>query len=199
MNLLSLIQELIDEGKQVGVLYHYTTPENFRKIMETDRMEGSKDLSYYTPNPRRQTGHLLGTESVSFTRNKYFHRDNRFTTLGLSKDNGRPSVRIAVDGDKLSQKFKVVPFRYFHDDPRINRTSNTDEHETRVLVDTIPRFSDYLLKVDDIWKEVPVWRNKVPFYVDPQTDKIHDATDGREIGGHVRYSAEWIEVLPPRK
>jgi len=200
VNLLQLVQELIDEARQVGILYHYTTPENYRKIMEGDRLEGARDMVYTSASrtPRRQTGHLMGSKSISFTRNKNLHKVVKFSNLGFAKDMGRPNVRIAIDGDKLSQKYKLVPFRFFHDEPRIAQKNNTDEYETRVIANAIHHVSDYILKVDDIWKEIPTWANKEPFYVDTE-GRAFSVETGEEIDYDDRYSTRWIEILSPNK
>jgi len=84
----------ISEGKQVGTLYHFTRIHNFLKMLEG----GLVLRAYYN--------------YISFTRNynmlDYSKYKNDFSTdLEIGDKRG---IRIAIDGDKLSNKYKITPF-----------------------------------------------------------------------------------------
>jgi guanylate kinase len=74
------IKNVFKEAKQVGTVYHFTTPENFEDIIQTDRIIGFTESHYYKSpkGPRRQTGHQSGVRSISLTRNKDFHKDKNY-------------------------------------------------------------------------------------------------------------------------
>lgn len=82
IKLVDLLNE-ITEGKQVGTLYHFTSIDNLKKILKSGTLIPSKERKY-----------------ISFTRNK------NLTTL----DNEKRDVKITIDGDKLSTKYKIIPY-----------------------------------------------------------------------------------------
>ena len=84
----------VDEAKQVGNLYHYTSAEGLKGILTSNSLNASEE-------------NYLGNELyyVSFTRNKNFH--NKGQNFNVKTD-----YRITLDGDKLSSKYKIKPFAY---------------------------------------------------------------------------------------
>jgi hypothetical protein len=69
------------EGKQIGILYHYTEFPALEKILRTDKM----------------TSPIYGY--ISFSRNSHLNFYNS-------------AIKIIFDGDKMSEKFKIVPHLY---------------------------------------------------------------------------------------
>jgi len=86
--------DLINEGKQVGLLYHYTSEKGLESILQSNKLNASTEL---------YQGHEL--YYVSFTRNKNFHKKG-------ANWNVKTDYRITIDGDKLSNKYKIQPFAY---------------------------------------------------------------------------------------
>lgn len=82
IKLVDLLKE-INEGKQVGDLYHFTSIVNLKEILKSKILIPSKERKY-----------------ISFTRNK------NLATL----DNEKRDVKITIDGDKLSNKYKIIPY-----------------------------------------------------------------------------------------
>ena len=80
------IDHKLSEGKRVGVLYHWTRRghDGFDGIMSDNAFKGSKRRGEY----------------ISFT------RDKTFTFIGPD----RTPWRFTVDGDKISEKFKIGPY-----------------------------------------------------------------------------------------
>ena len=74
IKLVDLLKE-INEGKQVGDLYHFTSIVNLKEILKSKILIPSKERKY-----------------ISFTRNK------NLATL----DNEKRDVKITIDGDKLN-------------------------------------------------------------------------------------------------
>ena len=97
MNLEKIYTE-IQEGKQVGTLYHYTSLKIADKILKEGFIAGSdKSISGYSDEIRGKNKH-----SLSFTRDKNFHEVYR--VIGAY-----PECRFVIDGDALSNKYKIQP------------------------------------------------------------------------------------------
>ncbi len=90
--------KIIQEGKQVGILYHYTSLGAAHSILEDGYIEGGKSsLAGYSDSMRGDNNF-----SLSFTRNKNFHKRNR--VLGDVVE-----CRFVIDGDSLSNIYKIQP------------------------------------------------------------------------------------------
>lgn len=81
----------VTEGKQVGELYHFTDINSMDKILETNVMGVA--------------GRASGKAPISFTRNKNFNPKGR----GLGRS---AQVMFVMDGNKLSNNYKVRPIAY---------------------------------------------------------------------------------------
>ena len=92
--------DLLKEAKQVGTVYHYTTFEAGLKILKSNQLKSSDAADSTNAKP---------VFAVSFTRDKRFH-NNHNVGFDVSSFGQRPQVRFTVDGDKLSNKFKVQPY-----------------------------------------------------------------------------------------
>ena len=88
------LRDILKEAKQVGLLYHYTSKSGLKSILDSDELDASSE---------RYQGHEL--HFVSFTRNKNFHKKG-------ANWNVKTDYRITIDGDKLSNKYKIQPFAY---------------------------------------------------------------------------------------
>jgi len=150
------IQENITESKQVGTLYHYTSAEGLKGILQSNSIKASEE--YYLGND---------LYFVSFTRNKNFHKKGSAFDVKID-------YRITLDGDKLSNKYKIKPFAYIpgwnykdnweyewlDDEPEsvvrdfLQGTGDYDEQEERIFFKkpggSITNIKDYILKVDKV-------------------------------------------------
>ena len=93
-------------AKQVGTLYHYTSISNLMYILDEGILKGGDARRMFHPmdrhfSPSRYT-------FLSTTRDKNFHRTYRG---GISLH-----CRLALDGDRISERYKVLPYDYFWDD-----------------------------------------------------------------------------------
>ena len=148
--------DILDEAKQVGILYHYTSEDGLKNILESNQLKSSEE--YY-----------MGNELyfISFTRNKNFHKKGM-------KWQVKTDYRITLDGDKLSNRYKIKPFAYIpgwnyensweydwlEDEPEnvvrdfFNQTGDYDEQEERIWFkqsgQSITNIKDYILAVDKI-------------------------------------------------
>jgi len=114
------LTDLLNEGKQVGLLYHWTDLVGSLNIISQDFLKG-----YLTDTFKEQP-------AISFTRDKNFYK-------GKNKLATKPEICFVVDGDKLSNHYKIQPFQ----DPKIKK----DEMEEKVLTKGIENFSQYVVKI----------------------------------------------------
>lgn len=87
---------IFNEAKQVGTLYHICALQDYIKyIAPLDRLKASGDYTNFLYG---------GNDYVSFTRNK------NYNTLHGKADETNIFVRLVVDGDKLSEHYKIGPY-----------------------------------------------------------------------------------------
>jgi hypothetical protein len=117
-------KQYISERKQVGNLYHYT---NIKK------------LPYILKDNKLKVGALQSIDAISFTRNKNLHKEDTLINT---------DVRFTIDGDKLSDKYKIGPFH----DPYIDIKSGKkrDEFEERIKKKYIPNILKYIKSIEII-------------------------------------------------
>jgi hypothetical protein len=112
--------DILNESKQVGPLYHWTDIYSSYNIINNNFLKG-----YLTDTFKTQP-------AISFTRNKNFLQTR-------PKLRNKPEICFVVDGDKLSNSYKIQPFQ----DPKIKK----DEMEEKVLTYGIKDFSNYIIKI----------------------------------------------------
>lgn len=78
------ISKILNESKQVGILYHYTSPENIEDILKNG-------IRFSSPQ-----------KEIS---NKYFISTTR------KKQNWKHQTLIILDGNKISEKYKIIPIQ----------------------------------------------------------------------------------------
>lgn len=86
----------ITESKKVGILYHFTKVEHFRLLSTLEKFLG--DIQCEMFEFVSLNGHLSTTRSFSINSIPYFKLNTE-----------THPIRIAFDGDKISQKFKIKP------------------------------------------------------------------------------------------
>jgi hypothetical protein len=131
------LRDILKEAKQVGIIYHYTTFEAGLKILKSNQLKSFNAADSTDDKP---------VFAISFTRDKRFHNDHNIgfeeSSFGQS-----PQLRFTIDGDKLSNKFKIGPYSQ---QGIFDKSEKGFEAEERVISDktfTIP-LSNYLISVD---------------------------------------------------
>jgi hypothetical protein len=130
----------LNESKQVGVIYHYTTFENGLKILQSNELKGGAAEDSTNANP---------VFAISFTRDKRFH-NNHNVGFDVSSFGQRPQVRFTVDGNKLSNRYKIQPYAQIGGSGRFEKQREEFEAEERVVSNkpfSIPILS-YIESVD---------------------------------------------------
>ena len=158
MNINEEINEIrkmmgINESKQVGTLYHYTKLDSLKSIIDD--------------------GILMGTPSLSFTRDKNFHKSYRDIGAGYGK--GLIAVRLTVDGNKLSNRYKIEPYADLYYE------KGTDRFEAEEVIKpnrmgelvTIP-IKDYVVSIDFLTDPIDSWDIRNPLKYIKIFDKIND-------------------------
>ena len=116
------------EAKQVGVLYHFTRLGSLEKILQENILYMSRQW-----------------KNISFTRNK-----NLISNSNYLKEN-KAFARIVVDGDKLSNDYKIRPFvfpqRSKWETASYNLERPGSEAEEMVEAD-IKDIKKYIIRVD---------------------------------------------------
>ncbi len=113
-----LRERLVNEGKQVGNLYHWTSFAGIYSILEQDYLKGGKPLRDDVKTIRGDV-----QNGVSFTRDKFFH--------GWKKRHYPMEACIVVNGDKLSHNYKLFPYNDFFAGKDKPTKKEADEMETR--------------------------------------------------------------------
>jgi hypothetical protein len=113
------IREFINEGKQVGELYHWTSFMNCYIILDENYIRSSNR----SVRDDATTFNYDDKYGVSFTRDKRFYgQKNRHYPM---------EVCIVIDGDKLSNNYKLFPYNDFFDGVNKPKKKEADEMETR--------------------------------------------------------------------
>jgi hypothetical protein len=130
------LYENLQEGKQVGDLYHFTDIDSlYYMIKNNGKIELDNTFSSFAAR-----------DYFSFTRNP------KLNTLGEEKTH----VRIKLDGNKLSNKYKITPYS----DSEYSRTSGQPEAEERIdsskyggKIDLEPYIKDVYLISSSNWEK----------------------------------------------
>jgi hypothetical protein len=139
IKLIDLLKE-ITEGKQVGDLYHYTTFESGLKILQSNQLKSGEADDSTKTKP---------IFAISFTRDKRFH-NNHNVGFDVSSFGQRPQLRFTVDGNKLSNKYKIQPYAQIGGSGRFEKEREEFEAEERAVSNkpfTIPPLP-YLKSID---------------------------------------------------
>jgi hypothetical protein len=127
-------KDMLEEGKQVGILYHGTNSINsFFEILNSDTLKTHYDVTShyhkeYSGNPRA---------SISLTRTKQTANDY--------------PIYFELDGNKISNNYRIIPFRdqfaLDGDEGEYEGTKlNNNEFEERIYKN-ITNLHKYIIKV----------------------------------------------------
>ncbi len=110
------------ESKQVGTIYRIFNARGMKEILDSDTCSSK----YFT--------------GISFTRDK-----NMTDFVGIQP---RSIFQLVVDGDKLSNVYKITPvadfYRYVDDNDEVHASYRSEEHEEKVNTNHIKNISKYI-------------------------------------------------------
>lgn len=104
------IQKVLNEGKQVGTLYHFTDVDALLSILKSNKLMAV---------PRRGMGDDPNFYYISFTRNKNMFINKPLLYADIE-------VALVLDGDMLSNKYKFEPFS--------SSETSKNEYEERIKI-----------------------------------------------------------------
>jgi len=113
--------DILREAKQVGDIYHYTgiSGDAIIKILKTGKLR---------PSPAR----LEKKGYISFSRDR---------ALGYTLGSDKTQIRITIDGDKLSNKYQVLPYAQIKPETAYDKKNwvapfsrSTQDSESEVVV-----------------------------------------------------------------
>ena len=120
---------LKESGRAGHIYYHFTNVNGVIGILKDNKIKS-----------RRQTEHIMrGKDTVSFSRDKDFGK--KFNNVSL--------CRIAIDIEKIAQRYKITPYEWnnYAYSSDTARSTQESESEESVLGD-IENIKDYILSID---------------------------------------------------
>ena len=131
---ITKLEKLIyNEAKQAGTLYHVCSLNAYLKyILPKDQLRASGSYYNYIYG---------GNDYISFTRDKYF-------VVGLLA-NTDIVVQLVIDGNKLSENYKIGPYNdfAFDDNGKIVKDNPRDREMEEVVRGPIKNISKYIKEV----------------------------------------------------
>ena len=141
----------LNEGKQVGILYHSTSESQYDNIIKQNIMKGG----FININGNETVG-------ISTTRNKNFWYDNN-------------PIQIVLDGDKISNNYKIQPYDYWGREYDIPGNPQVrDEDEEIILTPEIKNIKDYIISVN--YKNKPKTPTNTPIFDDTLNEGLGDVS-----------------------
>lgn len=128
----------IQEAKQVGILYHYTSVNFLLQILKEDTL-----LSRLNSDDSR---------TISFTRDKNFEKFKGRSIYSTE-------ARIVLDGNKISERYKLEPFNFF----KYSQTGKYYEAEEILKIDKLSNVSKYIIRVELLESALPIWCRHEPY------------------------------------
>lgn len=119
----SIVENILHEAKQVGTLYHATNLNGLKGILHSDKIQSD----YYNSGC---------SDGISTSRDKTFFY--------------KAPVQLILNGDKLSNKYKLEPYSFYTDSPKHTR----DEHETVIRVKPNNNEDEYTFTLPEIHKYI---------------------------------------------
>lgn len=122
------LKDILQEAKQVGILYHFTSLDALELILKQNLMKGSWGNSD------------LKGKYISVTRDKNLYKS--YPNLGAEE----LDLAIVFDGNKLSNKYKIRPYRY---EPyrELDKTGSEAEELIMLPSGVLQNVSHYMLGV----------------------------------------------------
>jgi hypothetical protein len=110
--------KLFLESKNIGILYHIIDIEKLDYILDNNKIDSYR----------------AGDGKISLTRNKML--------TGYIGDNSSSVFKLEIDGNKLSSKYKIKPYRY-----KTKNAGYLDEYEEQVQTNKIINIFNYINKI----------------------------------------------------
>lgn len=117
----------MEEAKQRGVIYHFTNEDRLYSILSANALKSQGDVTY----------NGIEYPQISLTRD--------FALKNVIGDGSLwGPCRISLDGDRLSNRYKIVPY----DDLEFDKKLRRGEREEAVLAKEVTPLYPYILQID---------------------------------------------------
>lgn len=166
----NLIKKILKEARQRGTLYHYTKYFSLLEILKTNTLKSG--------NVRLPNGKIIF--GISTTRNKNFHDKER--------EIGGISIRIDLNGDKISENYKIRPYNDFNDS-----SARTISSESEELIST---GADGLVNLEKYIENIVIFPDKEKA-IPKRTFEIIDILRQKEIP--FEYDDIWDDLIDEYK
>jgi hypothetical protein len=183
MRPFKLNESILFEAKQVGIIYHFTSLYSFFCMVSNIGNLSKKENTINI---------VSGRDHISFTRN--------YNMRSYSIITEKRNVRISIDGDKLSNKYKIKP----HLDQEY-QIDDKEEREERIKMNKNQYYiniTDCIIQVD-ILNEPIVDYNKITagdsYYTFPRYDNILRPFRTTDIDDIKEYYSELLEKVIEKK
>ncbi|SRR6266403_872705 len=139
----------IFENFNSNIVYHFTEMINLYYILEENKLKAYRYFYNDFPNLYKKEHISKRMKFISLTRNKFLNTPNNIKNMGL--EDQELLVRMDLDLNKISQKYKVISVDYFDDKigKRILKKTGkkADEQEEAVLTNEIDNIKQYIVSV----------------------------------------------------
>lgn len=135
--------DIIFEGKQVGPLYHFTSLEACLSILKSNTLKASIN-SHYDASLASSRQNRNATPHVSFT---------RYKGVDMNDYTGGMDVILTLDGDRLSQNYKITPFSMV-DNPKLLARHTSSWKDTGDYENN-PRYQYQAEMEERIYRDIP--------------------------------------------
>lgn len=159
-----VLSEKLEDMINVHPIYHYTTSQSAKKIIDSDMLLGSDDSGAWDDEKLKSSKH---GKYISFTRDRNFDLTKHTYGIGGNViDQDLDDMELSIDvvfvinRDKLKTRYKLEPFSYeamvgvyddYEDDESdeiLNDYNQKDkEKEERVLIDKIAPLRPYVMDI----------------------------------------------------
>lgn len=151
--------EFLNEGKQLGTIYHFTSVNSLLNICLVENELKGRPFKHnkFILNPLNKDVDIVNKHnnfykdiitkynsdyySVSFTRDKFLNTDYRSVSS--------MECRMVIDGDKLSNKYKFMPYQFNSIYGKADKGIG-DEREELCLIKNNQSISNILAYIDSI-------------------------------------------------
>ena len=161
----------IHEAKQVGTLYHVCTLDAL--------------VNYIIPNNELRASGKYWNKLLRTNQQVCFTRDPLFVVPTNTVSSGNILFQFVVDGDKLSERYKVTPFNYTTSPNQRYREKEED------VIGPIKNFKSYIKEVRFDIKDLDVDKNSI-------SDIINKLEKVREYFGSIKCYRSELPFLTKR-
>ncbi len=173
----------INEGRNIGIIYHFTTLSDTINIVELDRL-------FSTQNNWSEGGSKYHGQ-ISFTRDKNLYQEK---PKGVSF-----GVRLVIDGNRLSNDFKIKPVKFstlWEESEEAVFTIGSWGRREKLKKHQIFDLKKYIISIDLMPFEI--YKNRVKNYELDNLEKIGldediDLSNGKIKRSLVNKAKAWLE------